>query len=232
MRTEFRRYARSAIVILFCFSCLAPSTGLAKDDFRSWADASGKNKIKAKFVKLEETTVTLEKEDGEEVEIELKKLSTADQKFVAEAVKEAEGNPFKSKGDDPFKPKSKAKTPKGNSKSSMKGSKESDGDSDSPDLMKVDLSSAEHVTLASPTEKWSVEIPKKDPRDATKLKPVLTPKKNDFFEKLTGMELSRGEKKSAVVGYLLEKQETGTTRIVLCDLAPAKLRPPQSRAEK
>ena len=88
--------------------------------------------------------------------------------------------------------------------------------------MKVDLSSAEHVTLASPTEKWSVEIPKKDPRDATKLKPVLTPKKNDFFEKLTGMELSRGEKKSAVVGYLLEKQETGTTRIVLCDFSTGK----------
>ncbi len=223
MRTEFRRYARSAIVILFCICCLEPSTGLAKDDFRSWADSSGKNKIKAKFVKLDETVVTLEKEDGEEVEIELKKLSTADQKFVAEAMKASEDNPFKSKGDDPFKPKSKGKTPKGNSKSSMKGSKESDGDSDSPDLMKVDLSSAEHIALASPTEKWSVDVPKAGSlQESGKMKPVLIPKKNDFFEKLTGMELSRGDKKSAVVGYLLEKQEAGTTRIVLCDFSTGK----------
>ena len=223
MRTEFRSCSLFGAVIVVCFACFVPSIGLAKDDFRSWADASGKNKIKAKFVKLEETTVTLEKEDGEEVEIELKKLSAADQKFVAEAVKESEESPFKSKGDDPFKSKPKGKTPKGNSKGSSKAPKESDGDSDSPDLIKVDLSSAEHITLASSSEKWSVDVPKADSLpESGKMKPVLIPKKNDFFEKLTGMELSRGEKKSAVVGYLLEKQEAGTTRIVLCDFGTGK----------
>jgi WD40 repeat protein len=217
MRTKFQRCFLFWLVGLVGFVFVTPLMGFAKDDFRSWADASGKNKIKAKFVKLDENLVTLEKEDGEEVEIELKKLSAADQKFVAEAVKEAEDSPFKSKGDDPFKSKSKTKKPKG-----AKEPKDSDDESDGLRTVKVDLSSADHITLGSPGEAWQVEIPAGEVRPATgKPKPISIPSKTNFFEGLKGLAFNHGAKRSAVVGFLLDK-DSGVTRIALCDLSTGK----------
>ena len=196
-----------------------PATGWTKDDFRSWSDASGKNKIKAKFVKLDDATVTLEKEDGEEVEIELKKLSTADQKFVAEAVKEMADSPFKPKGDDPFKSKSKSKT------KPSKGSKEpSDSDEESGGMrtIKVNVASADLVTPGTSGE-WQIEIPEAKARPASvKPKPLAIPNKTNFFEGLKGLAFNHGDKqKAAVVGFLLDK-DAGTTRIALCDLSTSK----------
>src|SRR4051812_6660725 len=80
----------------------------AEGKFRSWADSTGKFKITARFVSLDQGTVTLEQEDGSELEVELKSLTAADQKFVADAVKNA-ASPFKTKSKpaDPFKPKAK-----------------------------------------------------------------------------------------------------------------------------
>ena len=153
---------------------------MAQDDFRSWSDSSGKNKIKAKFIKLEENVVTLEKEDGDEVEIELKKLSAADQKIVANLMKEAEDSPFKSKGDDPFKSKSKAK------KSS--NSKDTDEESEETRTVKVDLSTAEQISLGSTGEPWSVEVAVTESRPATtKSKSIPLPSKTNFFEGLKGL---------------------------------------------
>ena len=218
MQSEFRRFLLAGLFGFCSFFVVLPAMGFAKDDFRSWADSTGKNKIKAKFVKLDDTLVTLEKEDGEEIEIELKKLSTADQKFVAEAVKEAEDSPFKPKGDDPFKSKSKGKKPKGG-----KEPKDSDDDSDGPRKIKVDLSSAEQVTLGTSGEPWQVEIPAGDTQAATgKPKPIALPNKTNFFEGLKGLAFNHGAKhKAAVAGFLLDK-DAGVTRIALCDLSTGK----------
>src|SRR5690349_14633674 len=76
---------------------LIPLTLRADDDLRTWTDSTGKFKIKAKFIKLDEGTVTLEQEDGSEMEISLKKLSTADQKVANELARGEGDNPFKSK---------------------------------------------------------------------------------------------------------------------------------------
>src|SRR5437899_271790 len=65
-------------------------------DVRTWSDASGKFSLQAKFVSSKDGKVTLEKPDGSHFEIELAKLSPADQKYVAEQVK-GEDNPFKPK---------------------------------------------------------------------------------------------------------------------------------------
>lgn len=219
MRAEFHRFCRAGLLGIFC-TLILPYAGLARDEVRTWADSSGKNKIKAKFVKLEEDQVTLEKEDGEEVEIELKKLSAADQKYVAEAVKEAEDSPFKSKGDDPFKSKSKAKKTSKGSKE-PKGS-DDDDDSGGPRKIKVDLSSADHVTVGMTGEAWQVEIPAGETRPtAGKPKPISLPSKTNFFEGLKGLAFSQGAKRSAVVGFLLDK-DAGITRVGLCDLSTGK----------
>ena len=217
MRIKLRDWFFALMVCSIGFGLLSPADGSAKDDYRSWADASGKNKIKAKFVKLDETVVTLEKEDGEEIEIELKKLSSADQKFVAEAVKESEDNPFKPKSEDPFKSKSKGKKSKGSA-----DSKDMSEDSGGPRTVRVDLSSAERIALGSPGDAWQVDIPEDDSRPVpAKSKPILIPPKTNFFEALKGLAFSHGGKqRNAVVGFLLDKDSV--TRIALCDLATGK----------
>jgi len=208
-----------------CYS--SPVALMAQDDYRSWSDSSGKNKIKAKFIKLEENVVTLEKEDGDEVEIELKKLSAADQKIVANLMKEGEDSPFKSKGDDPFKSKSKAK------KSSS--SKNADDEPEESRTVKVDLSSAEQISLGTPGEPWSVEVATTESRPATtKSKSIPLPPKTNFFEGLKGLAFSRGaDTKFAVVGFLLDKHgEGGMSRIAICDLKTGKCGSPAAGVGK
>ena len=68
---------------------------LAAAELRQWSDATGKFKIKGKFVSLENGTVILEKEDGDEIEIELKKLSTADQKVANDLAKAKDDDPLR-----------------------------------------------------------------------------------------------------------------------------------------
>src|SRR4051812_43529194 len=74
---------------------LGLTAALAADQ-RTWTDSTGKFTIKAKFVSLADGKVTLEQEDGSKVEIELTKLSAADQK-VAQDLAKGDDNPFKTK---------------------------------------------------------------------------------------------------------------------------------------
>jgi hypothetical protein len=55
--------------------------------------------IKAKFVRLNDDQVTLEKEDGESLTVALDKLSEPDQKLARELADESESNPFASKAE-------------------------------------------------------------------------------------------------------------------------------------
>src|SRR5947209_900638 len=73
-------------------------------EMRTWTDSTGQFKIQARFVASELGKVTLAKEDGSELEIDLKKLSAADQAYVAEQAK-AGANPFKPAASDPFQVK-------------------------------------------------------------------------------------------------------------------------------
>lgn len=49
-----------------------------------WADSAGKFKIKAELVSVDGGNVTLKKEDGTEVKVQLAKLSKADRDWVKE----------------------------------------------------------------------------------------------------------------------------------------------------
>lgn len=74
---------------------LAELTGAAPDkpaegappasNLRTWSDASGKFKIEAELVSVEDGKVNLKKKSGEVVSVPLAKLSKADQEFVAKA---------------------------------------------------------------------------------------------------------------------------------------------------
>ena len=71
----------SMVAIFFLAWCSCSSDAWA-EEMRTWSDASGKFKIQGKFASEEDGKITLEKPDGSEMEIELKKLSSADQKYV------------------------------------------------------------------------------------------------------------------------------------------------------
>jgi len=229
MRTKFSTVCLIGVVAMTLW-CLGPvAVGADKDAVRTWSDAKGKNKIKAKFVKLDGDTVTLEKEDGDEVEIELKKLSAADQKFVADAMKD-EDNPFKNKSDDPFKSKAKPK------KGSTTKEKDSDDDSGGPKTVAVNLANAEQIALGAPGDEWKIEVPVGEGRPAgSKPKAIPLPNKANFFEGIKSLAFSRGDKSKVVaVGFLWDAHNTegGLSRIALCDLNTGKCAPPASSPGK
>ncbi len=206
------------VVMLVCLLAGAVTSANAADDkLRTWTDAKGKFTIKAKMTSLTEGVVTLEKEDGTELEIELKKLSPADQKFAADAAKDDADNPFKTKSDDPFKPKAKG----GKTKSGGKTSTSAEAGAE-PTVVKVNLSSADQISLTAPEGEWKVEIPK--PADEARFKPKTAPlpNKSNFFEKLKGVAVNLAAKKAAVGFVLDQPKPAGTTRVVVCDLATGK----------
>ncbi len=61
---------------------------------RSWTDKTGRFKIEAAFVGLENGSVELRRKDGRTVKVPLAKLSQADQDFVKQTLEE---NPFELK---------------------------------------------------------------------------------------------------------------------------------------
>jgi hypothetical protein len=198
--------------------CAVVSFAVAQE-LRTWSDASGKFKIKAKFLSEADGTVTLETEDGKELEIELKKLSSADQKAVADLKKDMSDNPFKSKGDDPFKPKGT-----GGSKTTPK--KNTDGGDEPAGQTRevtVDWTEADIISLGGETDEWKLEAPAAaESIFKNRGKTVALPPKTNFFEGLKGLAINPVAKKAAV-GYVLgEPKPRGTSRVMICDLETGK----------
>jgi WD40 repeat protein len=185
---------------------LVLATAVSAADFRTWSDASGKFTLKAKFVSVTDGKVTLEQEDGTQTEIELAKLSPADQKYVNDQ-KAVGDNPFKKKAaDSPFKPQSK----------SASGAE--------PAVTTIDWSGVKVVDITPAESTWKLSL---NAAAAGELKPAVVrlPPKTDFFEKPTGLAISLPAKK-AVIGYATNKpgkNDGGSTRIVLVDLAAGKV---------
>ncbi len=55
---------------------------------RTWSDPSGSFKIRAALLAINDDSVTLRKEDMDEIQVEISKLSTADQRFIQRLQKE------------------------------------------------------------------------------------------------------------------------------------------------
>lgn len=192
---------------------------------RTWTDSTGKHKMKAAFVSLDDGKVTLEKDDGDTIEVELKKLSKADQKYVADFTKEAEDSPFKSKSksDSPFK----TTPPRGKKPGGSKTSRDESASAAEPRTLEVDYSSTELITLAN-TEAWQVDVPNAGEIFASKPKTSPLPPKTNFFEGIKGIAVNPVAGKAAVAFNFDQPKPTGSTRVVLCDLATGKTTPPAS----
>lgn len=176
---------------------------------RTWTDSTGKFSLEAKFVALENGRVTLERTGGQQLVIDLKKLSAADQKFVEQAMS---ANPFQPKVNNPFKavPTGGAAAPTASAS------------------RKVDLSQAQLIALVAPPEGWNVQVPEAPKVFDQRPRAVGLPDKDNFFEDVKGLAINPVAKRAAVSFVLGEPRPTGTTRIVLCDLATGRCTKPAS----
>src|SRR4051794_39205688 len=151
------------VAVLACGLVLVLLVAAQADEMRTWKDGSGKFAIQAKLVKTEGGKVTLEQEDGEEIEIEVKKLSAADQKYLAEKGKAEQDNPFKkAPKSNPFK----AKTPKG------KTPKAKNAGAGAASLTKPDWSKARAVVLAPASDEWKVTVGAAKAPAEVKVRPI------------------------------------------------------------
>jgi hypothetical protein len=219
-------------VLPLLLACLIAAPAFAQE-LRQWSDASGKFKIKAKFKGETDGVVTLEQEDGEEIEIELKKLSATDQRLITALKKDSGGDsPFKKKDDDPFKSKSKTgKSKSGSTSASSKKPKEPEPEPepestveipDTPRNIEVTWGGAETLAAVGISE-WGVKLEEFEPIVEGKRKNVALPPKADFFEKLSGIAINHPAKKAAAL-FTMEKPGGGpaVTRAVMCDLVSGK----------
>ncbi len=197
---------RSAITgygIVFSLAFLVLSVAAA-DELRTWTDSTGRFKLQAKFVSIEDGKVTLLRDTGESMTIPLTKLSKDDQTFIAGL---DAGNPFRPEKESPFKPASPDKAP----------STVQDGTSgSSPRMFKVDWSQSNEMPLEATMSEWKMTPPANSIDFVGKS--VTLPKKRDFFEKRVGAVVNLVAKR-AVVGYTLARRGSKpTTRLVYCDL--------------
>ncbi len=170
-------------------------------ELRTWTDLTGKFSIKAKLIGVDGGKVNLEREDGTAMQIDLKKLSKADQEYISSA------------GDSPFQ---EAESPFKPSEGTM--AREAAG---GPKTVDVDWSSADLIALTAPNDTWQLTPPEFPALDFRPRNIALPPKAN-FFEGMKGLAINVQAQK-AVVGYGMdEPRPDGTTRIVVCDLKTGK----------
>ncbi|MBI3860393.1 MAG: hypothetical protein HY290_00705 [Planctomycetia bacterium] len=191
--------------------------------FRTWADKSGKFKVKAKFVELKDGEVTLETDEDKTVTLALDKLSKEDQKVAKDLAKEAEDNPFKEKEENPFESGSKQKK----SASSAK-------DGDAGEISEADWSQVETVAPGQ-ADKLSI-APDEAPAANGDLasKPIIlsstvkskTGAQLNFFESVDGLLLDRARGQALAVIHDAAPGKPVVNRIQRVDLVAGKAQEP------
>ena len=174
-------------------------------ELREWTDVTGTHKIKGRFVKLADGKVTLEKEDGGSVHIQVTKLCEADQKLAAKLAGSA--------SDDPFV----ADKPSGGEEEPDKASSADSGDWSRVRSVQINLSAenAIHADAAA----WEKMSP---PRPILLPTPNQDAERNYFFESLSGMFLNRSRQLLIVASLNQAPGKHLGARLAACDLTTAK----------
>jgi WD40 repeat protein len=205
---------RTALACLLLLG--ATSDVLFGQESRTWSDRTGKFKIEGKLLGVESGKAKLERKDGSVVQIDVTKLSAADQKFIKE---QEEANPFEPAEDNPFKPTESGSSGKGSSSTADSGSA-------SPGELrkvKVDWSESETIALTPTSDEWKFQVPiSRGEATPLKTRAIPVPPKSNFFEGARSV-VTNASGQRAIVGYTLdEPKPEGTTRIVLADLVKGK----------
>lgn len=215
-------HSAAVVLILSCVALL--QSNVMAQEFRTWTDATGKFKVKAKFVELSDDKVTLEREDGSELAIPLKKLSSADRKVVAQMQTNAE-NPFETvqPAHKPGRKKPKEDDVAEEGASEGGEMEEDDSSEQAEEQIKIVRPRWERVKQVLPIparSEWNVTVTPPAEAAARKGRVIGLQATRDVFEKLTALELNANGQR-AVIGYLLDRpgmQRDVQIRLVLCDL--------------
>jgi hypothetical protein len=215
-----RGFVRRGLVAVAAGLLLAAGLAAAAE-IRTWSDSSGQFNIEARFVSLKAGKVTLAKEDGTQIEVELTKLGAADQAYAKEQAKAAAANPFKPVPADPFRPAGKTKSTGGAAKGSNKTAPAGNDDR----VVVPSWTEATAVLVAPTGSEWSLTVgPPVGAGASLAQRPIPLPPKSHFFEKAVGLVVNPVSRR-AVVGYhrSFPANEGTSTRLVLCDLENGKM---------
>ena len=182
---------RPVLGLMIAFCALWCAQVSEAQEMRTWTDSTGKFKLQASYVSHDGSKVTLRLADGKEMKIEIRKLSAADQKYVAKAKDE---NPFKPADDNPF---------------------EAAGEMRRVD--DIDLRSARLIGVTS--DGWNLTLPQ--PAEAQSFKSVPLPEKRHFFDGMKQVLVRPEARRALVSRFLsppVSKREDQSTHLMLCDL--------------
>ncbi len=211
-RSERRGIIRPRALVLAIGLLAFGMASTQAQEVRTWADGSGKFKIQAKFVSTKDGVVTLEQTDGENIEIELKSLAPADQKYVADRLKAEASSPFKKATPSPFKKKAAGAGAMDDSAGAGGGEGR---------LVKPDWAGAQAIPSAPSSSEWKVPVSSAAaPAPPAKLRVAGIPPKTSFFEGSKAVVINAAGTK-AVVGYNARNpgvNQKGASRVILCDL--------------
>lgn len=189
---------RQLLLIGICFFLVLSASGQAQE-LREWTDSTGKNKMQATFVSLDEGTVTLEDKNGKKFKILLEKLSKADQAFA----KQQGENPFQATEDSPFMPE--------------KGQPRSAPASQGLVMIQVRRNKSEQIDI-DPRAEWTYQ-PAGGPEQQFKFKVIALPKRVDIFDNIAGLALNLSARKVAYGMLWKQGPKKPTTRISIGNLA-------------
>ena len=195
-------HRRSALAALFYIVLLPHVVTVAAEKPRTWSDKTGKYKVEATLKAVTNGKAILLRANGDELQIDVAKLSAADQKYLQDNPPVDEDNPFQPAEKMPAKAASPA----------------------APKEAKVDWTDVQTVAQTPTADGWKFAVPIEGRRAAPlKNRAVALPPKSNFFESVAGMTVNHGTS-HALIGYVLgEPKPVGTTRIVLCDFEQGKI---------
>lgn len=195
--------------ILVCLGSMilfAIASSARAQEVRTWSDASGQFELKAKLVSHTGDKVKLADTDGNEFEIELSKLSKADQDYVKNL---KSTNPFKKVDANPFK----STTPAAGDNRDLKTRS-----------MTPNWTKSTPIVLQPDSSEWTFEPPA--PLADFTPNSVSLPEKSDFFEGLKSLVVNP-HANVAVLGFTLNRpgrNSEASTRLLVCDLEAGRIR--------
>lgn len=192
-------------------------------EIETWVDATGKFRIEASFVKEVDGIVTLERANGDAVEVPLDKLSKESQARVKELLESMAENPFKpvdSEEMNPFETKPLAGSSGRSGRDRDDRQMDDDGPAGPPRQLLVDWSRADLIGSVG-VGSWEVTLG--EPQSQVE-EPRATafPGKSNFFEKMLELAVSGDGRHALVVTTLDDPKPEGTLRLSVCDLERGK----------
>jgi hypothetical protein len=194
----------------------------AKRPLRTWTDATGKFKQKARFVKLDGNELTLETEAGKPITMLLEKLSEDDQAMARKIAAKAGPKPAGDGEENPF-----AATSGSASAPNPRPDMASAGDSGAADAIPAgDWSRCQTITPGSPGG-WAVPVDAGAVPAKIVSKPIALPVAANsplggFFAAADGLLLSRGTGRACVVIRDAPPGKAAETRLDVLNLVSGK----------